>query len=132
MSTASAYLHLHRSKKEHSKCLLTPTQGARKRTANTSLCYHDSHNLVHVQNSCKAALNMRCFNQQHDRVLARIVEAARKNVVSDVQVMAYVKDGYNFPTHVACTHLRANIVWWNDVTRSPPSKTTISLVKSSP
>ena len=98
----NANLHLWR-KKERNKCLL---------------CNHGSQNLVHVLNLSKAALDIRYFNQLHDGVQARIVESARKNVVSDVHVIADLKDGYNFPPHMVCTNLHPDMVRWNDATRS--------------
>ena len=45
-STASDYYHLHREQERHSKCLLTPTLGERKRTASVYLHLHREHERV--------------------------------------------------------------------------------------
>ena len=62
---------------------------------------------MHVLNNCKAAGNLRQYNQQHDGALQEII-----------WLTGDLSDGYKFPKHIVPTDLPPDIVWWDDQQKS--------------
>ena len=89
----------------------------RKKTSSSCPLCHDHQNLVHVLNSCKKALEARRYNQRHDRVLQAIFDFIKERLPDTTLVSADLQGGYHFPTHIAETELRPDIVCWDDSTK---------------
>ena len=71
--------------------------------------------LLHVLNHCQVALELRRYNQRHDNVLQVIVESLQSQCPPQYQIMADPPDStYHFPSTVASTDLRPDLVVWSD------------------
>jgi hypothetical protein len=70
----------------------------------------EKQTLCHVLNNCRVALNFRRYNHRHDEVLHIITEFIKENVPEVTSVTADLSDQYNFPTSLACSDLRPNLV----------------------
>ena len=81
------------------------------------LCNFPSQSLKHVLNKCEVALQQRRFNPRHDAVLsilhAFLVSRTPLTIIADLP-----GTNYTFPTHIASTDERPDIVLWSDKSRS--------------
>ena len=82
------------------------------------LCQEDHQNLIHVLNSCKAALDLRRYNIRHDLVLTALYESITQHLPKSASSTIDLGDKYAFPTPIVSTDLRPDIVWWDDTCRS--------------
>ena len=72
--------------------------------------------LMHVLNNCPKALNMRRYNERHDAFLAVITNFVKSNILQGYEVLSDLPDSqpYSFPTHIAATDQRPDLVVWNN------------------
>ncbi len=95
----------------------------RKRSSsNCTLCHQPSQNLIHVLNNCQEALQLHRYDVRHDQILEAIATTIREHLPPSTSMSVDLSDGYTFPTHIAATDLRPDIVWCDD-------KQTITLVE---
>ena len=78
------------------------------------LCHQPDQNLIHVLNNCKDALDLRQYDDGHNQVLQAMANIIQDHLPSSTSMTVDLSDGYSFPTHIAATDLRPDIVWWND------------------
>ena len=64
-------------------------------------------------NGCEKALQLRRYNQRHDRVLAVIKQLVLEYIPETHQLTADLDNSYQFPTEIAATSLRPDIVVWS-------------------
>ena len=69
--------------------------------------------LLHVLNGCEKALQLRRYNQRHDRVLTVIKQLVLEYIPETNQLTADMDNSYQFPTEIAATSLRPDIVVWS-------------------
>ena len=82
------------------------------------LCGFPSQTLKHILNKCEVALHQHRFNPRHDSVLS-LIHSFLKSHITSYTILANLPDtNYTFPTHIALTTERPDIVLWNDKTRS--------------
>ena len=71
--------------------------------------------LLHVLNHCPVALDMRRYNERHDMVLQVIFKFLSKQSPESHHVIADLPlSTYTFPTAIALTDLRPDLVLWSD------------------
>ena len=63
-------------------------------------------------NGCEKALQLRWYNQRHNRVLTIIKQLVLEYVPETHQLTADLDDAYQFPTKIAATSLRPDMVVW--------------------
>ena len=79
--------------------------------------YGQQQTLLHILNACPYALNLRRYNDRHDRILESIymflkkVLPPSKNITADLPNLKY-----SFPQEIACTNSRPDLVVWNQYT----------------
>ena len=95
----------------------------KRSSSNCTLCHQPAQNLIHVLNNCQVALQLRRYDMRHNQVLEAIAATIREHLPPSTSMSVDLSDGYTFPTHIAATDLRPDIVWWND------DKKTITLVE---
>jgi hypothetical protein len=78
------------------------------------LCCAEPQSLVHVLNACKTALQLRRYNSQHD---AELYSTIKISLPEGTRSLADLDTDYTFPSHLAPTDLRPDVVWWNDTTK---------------
>ena len=66
--------------------------------------------LCHILNNCEVALELRRYNTRHDQILQIIEEFMKQQVSEDVVVVADLAEQYQFPTSLAFTDLRPDLV----------------------
>ena len=72
--------------------------------------------LIHVLNCCHVACDLRRYNQRHDAALKIVVNTVQKHYpFPNTSLSADSGDSYSFPTHIVPTHLRPDIVGWDDM-----------------
>ena len=77
------------------------------------LCGQDQ-SLLHILNHCPVALRERRYNKRHDAVLACITTFLTDNLPESSALIAYLPGaGYSFPSSVALTDERPDIVMWD-------------------
>ena len=79
------------------------------------LCGHQRQTLLHVLNNCETALHHRKYNQRHDEVLKEIASFINVNLeVSQNMIADLSSQTYSTPSHLPCTDLRPDIIWWDE------------------
>ena len=79
------------------------------------LCGHQKQTLLHVLNNCETALHHRRYNQRHDEVLKEIASFITVNLkVSQNMIVDLSSQSYLKPSHLPCTDLRPDIIWWDE------------------
>ena len=74
--------------------------------------------LHHVLNHCEMALQLRRFNERHDSVLKVIFEHLQHQCAEEYCILVDLPgENYSFPTSVAPTDLRPDLVVWSDSQR---------------
>ena len=107
----------------HSHTTPTPHLWKKHHSNACTLCHQPDQNLIHVVNNCKTALDLRRHDERRDRVLQSIATTIRAHLPPSTSMAVDLSGGYAFPTHIAATDLRPDVVWWND------SQKTITLVE---
>ena len=76
--------------------------------------------LLHVLCNCPVALQLCRYNERHDEALHVIFDLLKQHLPEGYSVIADLQDQspFTFPTHIARTDLRPDIVVWNDATKS--------------
>ena len=70
-------------------------------------------------NYCQVALELRRYNLRHDNVLQVIVDSLQSQCPPEYQIMADLPNStYDFPSSVASTDLRPDLVVWSDTQRA--------------
>ena len=64
-------------------------------------------------NGCEKALQLRRYNQRHNRVLAVIKQLILEYIPEIHQLTTDLDDAYQFPTEIAATSLRPDMVVWS-------------------
>ena len=84
-------------------------------SSNCKLC-GGKQTLLHVLNNCPRALNLRRYNERHDKVLEGIANFITDNLPENYKILADLpgSQAYLFPPHIATTDVRPDIVVWND------------------
>ena len=86
-------------------------------SASYKLCHFPSQSLKHVLNKCEVALQQHRFNPRHDTVLSSLhtflTSHTTFNIIADLPGV-----NYSFPSHIASTDERPDLVLWNDKTCS--------------
>ena len=90
----------------------------RKKTSSSCPLCHDHQNLTHVLNTCKKGLEVRWYNQRHDRVLQFIYDFIKEKLSYTTSVAVDLQSDYQFPAHIAETDLRPDTVCWDDSMRN--------------
>ena len=76
------------------------------------LCGH------HVLNNCETALHHQRYNQRHDQVLKEIASFITVNLkVSQNMIADLSSQTYALPSHLPCTDLRPDIIWWDKLSK---------------
>ena len=70
--------------------------------------------MLYVLNNCKVALVLRRYDDRHNWVLQAMANIIQDHLPSSTPMTVDLSDRYSFPTHIAATDLRPDIVWWND------------------
>ena len=78
----------------------------------------EKQTLCHVLNNCKVALNFRRYNHRHDEILHIITEFVKEHVPDDMCVLADLSEQYHFPTSLACSDLRPDLVIYSQQTKA--------------
>ena len=79
------------------------------------LCGHQRQTLLHVLNNCETALHHRRYNRRHDEVLKEIASFINVNLkVSQNMIADLSSQTYLIPSHLPCTDLRPDIIWWDE------------------
>ena len=79
------------------------------------LCGHQKQTLLHVLNNCETALHHRRYNQRHDEVLKEIASFINVNLkISQNMIADLSSQTYSIPSHLPCTDLRPDIIWWDE------------------
>ena len=87
-------------------------------SAQCKLCNYPSQSLKHILNKCEKALSQRRFDPRHNSVLS-VIHSFLIDHITDCHILADLPGfSYTFPTHIAATDERPDIVIWNDVVRS--------------
>lgn len=74
--------------------------------------------LGHVLNACPVLLDSGIYKWRHDRLLTRIVDFMKRHLPSDYKMIADLPNRtYIFPSEVAVTNLRPDIIVWKDDSR---------------
>ena len=82
------------------------------------LCNREKQTLLHVLNHCQKALELRRYNQRHDSILQMIVNSLQVHCPAGFQIMADIPNSsYSFPSSIATTDLRPDLVVWSDTQR---------------
>ena len=66
--------------------------------------------LCHILNNCTTALKLRRYNARHDQVLQTIAKFMKQQVSEDMKVVADLEQQYQFPSSLAFTDLRPDLV----------------------
>ena len=74
--------------------------------------------LNHILNHCKKALELCRFNTRHDHVLKVISDFVKEQVTDDMEVVTDLGDQYLFPTCLAYTDLRPDLVIHSVLTKT--------------
>ena len=74
--------------------------------------------LSHVLNHCKVALKLHRYNHRHDAILSSITSFLSSNLLPSYQMTTDIGSEYIFPSHIASTDLRSDIVMWSDHKRT--------------
>ena len=83
-------------------------------SAQCKLCRFPSQSLKHVLNKCDEALRQHRFDPRHDAVLS-VIHAFLVKHTTDLTILADLPGvNYAFPSHIAATNERPDIVLWND------------------
>ena len=72
--------------------------------------------LLHVLNHCQVALELRHFNKRHDTVLQVIADFLKAHCLPEYEIIADLHGStsiYNFPSSIASTDLRPDLVVWS-------------------
>ena len=77
-----------------------------------------NQSLLHVQNNCSVARDLRRYNTRHNLVLQEIANAIRPLLRPSTVLSVDLYDGYNFPTHIIPMDLRPDVLWWDPGDRS--------------
>ena len=83
-------------------------------SAQCKLCGFPTQTLKHVPNGCQVALDQHRFDRRHDSVLSVINTFITSHVTSQHVLADLPGESYSFPTHIAATQERPDIVIWND------------------
>lgn len=84
-------------------------------SAQCKLCGYPSQSLKHVLNKCEESLQQRRFDKRHDSVLF-LINSFISHHLSDSHVLADLPGtSYAFPSHIASTDERPDIVIWSDI-----------------
>ena len=100
--------------------LLTPSQPMLTWLSGTgdrcqpSASYVGTQTLKHVLNGCQVALDQHRFDRRYDSVLSVINTFITSHVTSQHVLADLPGESYSFPTHIAATQERPDIVIWND------------------
>ena len=87
-------------------------------SAQCKLCNYPSQSLKHILNKCEEALSQRRFDPRHNLVLS-VIHSFLIDHITDHHILADLPGTpYTFPTHIAATNERPDIVIWNDDIRS--------------
>ena len=78
-------------------------------SATCKLC-GEHQTLCHILNNCRTALELRRYNARHDTVLQAITKFMQQQVSEDVVIVADLDQQYLFPTSLAFTDLRPDLV----------------------
>lgn len=71
--------------------------------------------LLHVLNHCQKALQLRRFNERHDRVLHVIANFLMEHYPESFRLIADLPNHtYHFPSAIASTDLRVDLVLWSE------------------
>ena len=82
------------------------------------LCGHQRQTLLHVLNNCETALQHWRYNQRHDEVLKEIASFINVNLqVSQNMIADLSSQTYSLPSHLPCTDLRPDIIWWDELSK---------------
>ena len=96
---------------------ITPISISGKKKPNPSclLCGHQRQTLLHVLNDCETALHHQRYNQRHDEVFKEINSFIKGNLkVSQNMIADLSSQTYSIPSHLPCTDLRPDIIWWDE------------------
>ena len=89
----------------------------KKRSSSLCPLCHQDQSLLHVLNSCPAALHLRRFNHRHDNVLRDILTFVQQHSDKSYKITCDLPEfNYMFPYHIA-TDLRPDIVLSDEVKR---------------
>ena len=82
--------------------------------------------LAHIFNHCQVALDLRRYNVRHDAVLEVIDQFVRENCPPDVEAITDLAAyDYTFPTCIAPTDLRPDVVLWSPTQKSAILELTV-------
>ena len=82
------------------------------------LCHEPNQSLLHVLNNCSMGLQLCRYNERHDEVIKVIANSIQNILPSTTKLTTDLGGEYHFPSHVASTDLRPDIVWWDDTSRT--------------
>ena len=90
----------------------------KKPNVSCPLCGHQRQTLIHVLNNCFTALHHWRYNQRHDKVLKEIASFITVNLkVSQNVIVNLSSQTYSTPSHLPCTDLRPDIMWWDELSK---------------
>ena len=94
----------------------TPTSiSGRRSQIHRAHCVDIKKTLLHVLNNCNIALHHWRYNQRHDEVLKEIASFITVNLkVSQNMIVDLSSQKYSKPSHLPCTDLRPDIIWWDE------------------
>ena len=74
--------------------------------------------LCHILNHCDVALKLRRYNHRHDTILSMMASFFSSNLQPNYQITVDLAASYHFPSHIATTDLRPDIVMWSDIKKT--------------
>ena len=89
----------------------------KKENSTCPLC-GEQQTLIHVLNCCSVARDMRRYNSRHDGVLQVIFDVVKQSLDPTTNLTVDLNADYSFPTHIAPTDLRPDMVWWDDTRKT--------------